>query len=245
MSHTPIGDHALLSDCRSAALTTIGGSIDWLCFPRFDRPSVFGRLLGDAAGHWSIAPTTAPTEVTRRYLDRSMVLETTIRTATGVFRLTEAMALDPDERGHDLGKGAPGALLRKTECLEGSVDLTVEFAPRPEYGLIHPLLARVDAGITGRGGADVFALSIPPGVEPRIDGSTATSISRSARASRSPSPSTIRRRPMSPRACGDRRRSRRSSTARSRRGGGGPASTRRTRDHGRVSSITPAACSSR
>jgi GH15 family glucan-1,4-alpha-glucosidase len=173
MSSTPIGDHALLSDCRSAALTTLGGSIDWLCFPRFDRPSVFGRLLGESAGHWSIAPTTPPAHTTRRYLDRSMVLETTHHTTSGVLRLTEAMALDPDEHGHDLGNGAPGTLLRKAECVEGRVDLAVEFAPRPEYGLIHPLLARVEAGITGRGGPDVFALSVPLGVEPRLEGSTA------------------------------------------------------------------------
>jgi GH15 family glucan-1,4-alpha-glucosidase len=173
MTTTPIGDHALLSDCRSAALTTLAGSIDWLCFPDFDRPSFFGRLLGEAAGHWSIAPTTAPIETSRRYLDRSMVLETTIQTDSGTLRLTEAMALDPDEHGHDLGRGAPGALLRKVECVEGRVDISIEFAPRPEYGLIHPLLSTVEGGITGRGGADVFAMSLPPGIEPRTEGSTA------------------------------------------------------------------------
>ena len=75
MSTTPIADYALLSDRHSAALVSRDGSIDWLCFPRFDSPSIFGRLLGDEAGHWSIRATSA-TEVTRRYLDRTMVLET-------------------------------------------------------------------------------------------------------------------------------------------------------------------------
>ena len=56
MSSVPIGDHALLSDCHSAALVNRAGSVEWLCFPRFDSPSVFGRLLDDAAGHWSIRP---------------------------------------------------------------------------------------------------------------------------------------------------------------------------------------------
>ena len=56
MSSTPIADHALLSDRHSAALVSREGSVEWLCFPRFDSPSVFGRLLDDEAGHWSIRP---------------------------------------------------------------------------------------------------------------------------------------------------------------------------------------------
>src|SRR5580658_2230314 len=82
MSTTPIADYALLSDRHSAALVSRDGSIDWLCFPRFDSPSIFGRLLGDEAGHWSIRAAGA-TQVTRRYLDRTMVLETTYQTPTG------------------------------------------------------------------------------------------------------------------------------------------------------------------
>ena len=85
MSRTPIADYALLSDRHWAALVSRDGSIDWLCVPRFDSGSVFGRLLGDDAGHWSIRADGA-TEVTRRYLDRTMVLETTFRTPTGSSR---------------------------------------------------------------------------------------------------------------------------------------------------------------
>ena len=75
MSTTPIGDHALISDCRSTALIDRSGSVEWLCWPRVDAPSVFGRLLDPTAGHWSIAPV-GDAVVQRRYLDRSMVLET-------------------------------------------------------------------------------------------------------------------------------------------------------------------------
>ena len=82
MSNVPIADYALLSDCRSATLVNSAGSIDWLCFPRFDGPSVFARLLDDQAGHWSIHAVGA-TGVSRRYIEGTMALETTFRTPTG------------------------------------------------------------------------------------------------------------------------------------------------------------------
>src|SRR3954463_14509787 len=98
MSTVAIAAHALLSDCHSAALTTADGSVDWLCFPRFDSPSIFGRLLDDAAGHWSIRPAGEYT-ASRRYLDRTVVLETMFRTPTGTAVVTDALAMGPDNRG--------------------------------------------------------------------------------------------------------------------------------------------------
>src|SRR4051794_8304092 len=85
----PIADYGLLSDCSSAALVSRGGSIDWLCLPRFDSPSVFARILDPAAGHWSIAPA-AEHRSERRYLDGTLVIETTFTTDTGSVRLTDA-----------------------------------------------------------------------------------------------------------------------------------------------------------
>jgi alpha,alpha-trehalase len=160
MSTTPIADYALLSDRHSAALVSRDGSIDWLCFPRFDSPSVFGRLLGDEAGHWSMRAMAA-TEVSRRYLDRTMVLETTFRTPTGTVAITDALAMGDGNRGHQLGKGAPHLLLRRATCVEGEVDVSLEYVPRPEYGLVHPLLDAVNGGVTAFGGADALVLSSP------------------------------------------------------------------------------------
>src|ERR1700734_749388 len=160
MSTTPIADYALLSDRHSAALVSRDGSVDWLCFPRFDSPSILGRLLGGEAGHWSIT-AMGVTEVTRRYLDRTMVLETTFRTPTGTVAITDALAMGEGNRGHELGKGAPNLLLRRATCIEGEVGLDLEYVPRPEYGLVPPLLDAVEGGLAALGGADVLVVSCP------------------------------------------------------------------------------------
>jgi GH15 family glucan-1,4-alpha-glucosidase len=160
VSTTPIADYALLSDRHSAALVSRDGSIDWLCFPRFDSPSILGRLLGDEAGHWSIRATAA-TQVTRRYLDRTMVLETTFRTPTGTVAIIDALAMGQGNRGHGLGKNAPHLLLRRAKCVEGEVELVLECVPRPDYGVIHPVLEAVDGGVAAFGEADLLVLSSP------------------------------------------------------------------------------------
>ena len=169
MSSLPIGDYALLSDCRSAALVSRTGSVDWLCFPRFDGPAVFARLLDDDAGHFSVRVTDAG--VSRRYLDRSMALEITFSGPDGRAVLVDALAIGRDERGHDIGADSPGVLLRELSCTEGEVRVEVEYAPRPEYGIVHPLLTAIEGGLAARGGADRLTLSSPVGLE--VDGSTA------------------------------------------------------------------------
>jgi GH15 family glucan-1,4-alpha-glucosidase len=163
MSSVPIADYALLSDRHSAALVSRNGSVDWFCLPRFDSSSVFGRLLGDDAGHWSLGGADA-TDIRRRYVDRTMVLETTITTPTGVLVVVDALAMGAGNRGHELGKNAPHLLLRRASCTEGEVTLEVDYAPRTEYGLIHPLLVATDSGIAAVGGSDVLVLSAPPGL---------------------------------------------------------------------------------
>ena len=101
-----------------------------------------------------------------------MVLETTFTTATGTAVLTDALAVGRNERGHDLGTGSPGVLLRQLACISGELDIEVSYAPRPEYGLIHPILEPVPGGLAARGGAGRMLLSGP--VTFTIDGATAT-----------------------------------------------------------------------
>jgi hypothetical protein len=131
------------------------GSIDWLCFPRFDSRSIFGRLADDEACHRSIRATSA-TKVTRRYLDRTMIVETTFRTPTGTVAITDAPVMVDDNRGHELGKDAPHLLLRRATCVEGEVGLSLEYVPRPEYGPVHPLLDTVNGGMDAFREVDVL-----------------------------------------------------------------------------------------
>ena len=179
MDSLPIGDYALVSDCRSAALVSREGSVDWLCFPRFDGPSVFCRLLDPSGGCFAIRPA-GEFRASRRYVDQTMVLETTFTTQGGTAVLTDAMAVGRNERGHDLGTRSPSMLLRRLACTVGQIEAEVSYAPRPEYGLIHPILVPVAGGVAARGGADRLLLSTP--VSFAIDGATATArVRRSGR----------------------------------------------------------------
>jgi alpha,alpha-trehalase len=167
----PIGDYAMLSDCSSAALVGTDGSIDWLCLPRFDSPALFSRLLDPDAGHFSIAPT-APYTVTRAYVPGTLVLETTFTTDDGVVRLTDALAFPEGQRGHNLGKDSPHELLRSVEGVTGEVQLALEFAPRPEYGLVHPLFRQTEDG--GRTFGGHSPIVIRGGAPVQVEGPTMT-----------------------------------------------------------------------
>src|SRR4029450_9228022 len=128
MSNTAIADHALLSDRHSSALVDRSGSVEWLGFPRFDSPSVFGRLLGAEAGHWSITPSGEWTSA-RRYRDRTLVLETTFTTAHRELVLTDLLALGQNNGGHRLGTDVPHLLIRRLACTSGSVEVDISYAP--------------------------------------------------------------------------------------------------------------------
>jgi len=167
----PIADYGLLADGSSAALVSRGGSIDWLCLPRFDSPAVFARLLDPDAGHWSIAPVE-PFEAVRRYAPGSLVLETTFTTASGVVRLVDAMAVPDGQRGHDLGLDAPHEVLRLVTGVQGRVELRLELAPRPEYGLVRPLFRQSGDGGRTFGGPNQIA--VRSAVPVAVEGSTMT-----------------------------------------------------------------------
>jgi len=126
----PIEDYAVIGDTRSIALVSKSGSIDWLCWPRFDSRSVFARILDvERGGHFSIRPG-APFEVTRCY--DTNILITTFTTGTGVVRLTDLMPVmrEADKRTH---LQPFRQIVRRIECIEGHVPIVAEYAPRPDY----------------------------------------------------------------------------------------------------------------
>jgi len=148
-----IEDYALLSDCRSAALVGRDGSIDWLCFPRFDSPACFAALLGDEGnGRWSIAPKR-PGETARRYVGGTAVLETVFRGDGGRCRLTDCMLV---------GEGAP-ILVRLVEGLDGAMELSLELTIRFDYGSIVPWVRRLAGrcGISAVAGPEALLVASP------------------------------------------------------------------------------------
>jgi alpha,alpha-trehalase len=165
---TPIADYGLLADCNSAALVDRAGSIDWLCLPRYDSDAVFARLLDPDAGHWSLRPA-GEFSAQRRYVPDTLVIETTFTTDSGSVRLRDAMAFAPGRRGHDLGYDVPHEVLRGIEGLSGEVQLEMELAPRPEYGLVRPLFRQENGGARTFGATRI---AVKTGVPAQVEEST-------------------------------------------------------------------------
>jgi alpha,alpha-trehalase len=157
----PVANYGLLADCNSAALVDRDGSIDWLCLPRYDSDAVFARILDRDAGHWSIRPRGSYTSE-RRYLPGTLVVETTFSTDSGSVRLRDAMAFAEGQRSHELGHDAPHEVLRSVEGVSGTVELVMELAPRPEYGLVKPLVRLEDGGARTFGAGRLVVRSDAP-----------------------------------------------------------------------------------
>jgi GH15 family glucan-1,4-alpha-glucosidase len=128
-----IGDYALIGDGRSTALVGRDGSIDWLCWPRCDSPSLFGAILDPSAGRWRVAPVES-FRARRNYVDDTNVLETRFETAAGTLVLTDLMPVADEDDKHRLLL-PEREILRLIRCERGEVELELAFDPRPGYGL--------------------------------------------------------------------------------------------------------------
>jgi GH15 family glucan-1,4-alpha-glucosidase len=146
-----IEDYALIGDLQTAALVERGGSIDWLCFPRFDSGACFAALLGDPEnGRWLLAPAEGGT-TSRRYLDDTLVLETSWETSTGEVRVLDFMP----------PRGQAPDVVRIVEGLRGSVTMRSELTIRFDYGRIVPWVRRLDDARSAVAGPDALCFRTP------------------------------------------------------------------------------------
>jgi GH15 family glucan-1,4-alpha-glucosidase len=145
-----IEDYALIGDCETAALVSNRGSIDWLCFPRFDSAACFAALLGTPEnGRWSIRPRDDQAQVTRRYRDGTLILETTFETAEGSATLIDFMP--PRDCFADLVRIVVGH--------QGRVEFDVDLVIRFDYGRSIPWVSRLDGTtLTAVAGPDLLVL---------------------------------------------------------------------------------------
>ncbi len=130
-----IEDYALIGDCRTAALVSKAGSIDWLCWPRFDSPACFAALLGSPDnGRWRITPSQSPARISRHYWPGTMILETLFETSSGSVALIDFMAAEKH------------SIVRIVEGRSGSVEMQLDLSLRFEYGSAVPWVTRLNHG---------------------------------------------------------------------------------------------------
>ena len=174
----PIDSYAFLSDCHTGALVAIDGSVDWLCVPRFDAPSIFGTLLDREAGNFRLAPFGINTPSAREYIPGTNVLQTTWRHADGWIEIRDALTMGPRE-GEDsitphtrppADDDADHMLVRTVECLVGRVEIELICEPVFDYGRESANWAMVDDGrlaadATAAGATVRLMTDMPLGVE--------------------------------------------------------------------------------
>jgi GH15 family glucan-1,4-alpha-glucosidase len=149
----PIADYGFLSDCHTGALVASDGSIEWMCLPHFDSPSVFGAMLDRGAGSWRVGPYGVYVPAGRRYIPGTNVIETTWMTPQGWLRVIDALTIGP---WHDNKHGsshtrpptdadADHLLVRMIECIQGQVQVEIVCEPMLDYGatpaqwtVVHP-----------------------------------------------------------------------------------------------------------
>src|ERR1700730_146894 len=151
-----IEDYALIGDCKTAALVGRNGSIDWLCWPRFDSPACFAALLGTSEhGRWRIAPVDRAARVSRTYRDGTMVLETVFETADGSVALIDFMPIGQ----------ANSSVIRLVEGRRGKVAMRLHLMLRFDYGATVPWVTQLEdkSGFTATAGPTriVFRAPLP------------------------------------------------------------------------------------
>jgi GH15 family glucan-1,4-alpha-glucosidase len=154
-----IEDYALVGDCETAALIGRDGSVDWLCWPRFDSGACFSALLGTGDnGRWLIGAVDKNAQITRRYRDRTLILETEIDTADGAATIVDFMP----------PRGEKSDVVRVVIGKRGQVAIRVELIIRFDYGAVVPWVTRLyDGSLRAIAGQDMVVLRSPVTLEPK------------------------------------------------------------------------------
>ena len=153
---SPIQDYGFVGDGETCALISRDGSVDFLCWPRFDSDACFCALLGDEEnGFWRIVPEARPSGVRRRYRGDTLVLETTFDTLSGTVRLLDFM---PVRERHS-------SLIRVVEGVRGTVPMRLDLRLRFEYGLMPPWSRREDDCLVADVGPDLVAFRAPTPID--------------------------------------------------------------------------------
>lgn len=140
LAYSAIGDYGVIGNCRTAALVSRGGSIDWLCLPHFSAPSIFAALLDHARGGRLALRPREIVWTERCYVEGTNVLRTTFHCRSGEVRITDFMTLPSDTRA---GMVEPEhELVRIVECMSGEALLDAVYMPRPAYGAHTPTIRR-------------------------------------------------------------------------------------------------------
>ncbi len=153
----PIADYGFLSDCHTGALVASDGSIEWMCLPHFDSPSVFGSMLDRGAGSWRVGPYGVYVPAGRRYIPGTNMIETTWMTPQGWLRVVDALTIGP---WHDNKHGsshtrpptdydADHLLVRMIECIQGQVQVEIVCEPMLDYGATPAAWSVVQSGEEG------------------------------------------------------------------------------------------------
>jgi len=150
MPRTRLEDYALIGDCETAALVGNDGSIDWLCWPRFDSDACFAALIGgDDNGHWKIAPRDKITCVRRQYRDATLILETDFECASGSVKVIDFMP----------PRGACSDIVRLVQGVRGRVGVCMQLVLRFGYGALVPWVTRLpDGTLRAIAGPDMVVL---------------------------------------------------------------------------------------
>ncbi len=153
----PIADYGFLSDCHTGALVSSDGSIEWMCLPHFDSPSIFGAMLDRGAGSWRVGPYGLYVPAGRRYIPGTNMIETTWMTPQGWLRVVDALTIGP---WHDNKHGsshtrpptdydADHLVVRMVECIQGQVQVEIVCEPMLDYGATPARWSVVQTGEEG------------------------------------------------------------------------------------------------